>query len=538
MGKRWILVAMMFCWLHAVSMAQDVPTQIDSAVQALGAEVGQSLTLANITNWRWQTAQFNDASLGCGAADDMAAQVIVQGFIFFLEYQGETYEVHVSQDGQNAVVCSNESDSEMDMGSGMVEAGGYSNTLCPLPAADEPTFPRSRVTLNLEVVAASEIALRDQPSPDAGVISTIVPNTRMFVFSGPQCAAGRVWWQVDVNGTLGWLSEVEDGAYTVNVRSADPLPTTTPITAANVPTLAQLSALQGNFFPRVAWSSDGTQLAIAGDRGLDSVVLYSGDLLQPTYIEQSSRPTDIIFRTTAQQMLVSRADGGVHLWDISSGVEQELFFLQTHEQTQALAFNSVTGQFASSGLDARTDRQVDRSFAISLWSIDGLQALNAFAGHTAVVLNMAFSPDGQTLVAVDANGSILIHPANTPGNSTQITGITGRSVAYSSNGQFLAIGNVDGTITILNAADNAFVATYAGHLSEVTALSFSPDNTLLVSSSTDGTVRVWNTQSDALLAVLELTEGGVFDVAVSPDGRLIAAATDDNTVRLLGVAGN
>lgn len=553
---RWLICSLAILMMTSTIIAQGVPSQIDAALQALSQRVGQTLTLDNqtVSGWRWEQTTFGDTSLGCGRPDIAYAQVVTPGFIFFIDYQGLTYEYRVSQDAQIVRACNDpttelttpdataESTEAPAAGSGIVEAGGYSNSLCPVPEADEPTYPRTRLTTNIVVNTTTQVPLRENPVSDAPIIVDMPPGTALSILAGPQCSNGLIWWQADLDGTPGWFSEVEAGDYTVQPQPADSLPQTPVITIDNVARLAELSLLQGNFFPRVDWSPDGSQLAVVGDRGLDSILVYTrGDLANPTFINQAFAPTNPVFFPDGTQILAGNTTGGgVHVWNVDPNAPvREALFLQTHRDVRVVALHPNGSQFASAGTGALTNRDVNTEFAIALWDIQSLQPLNAFDGHTAAVLNMAFSPDGGRLAAVDADGNLIVHPANVPGNSTPIAGLVARTVAYSANGQFLAVGNVDGSISLLDAETTDVLATLTGHFGEVTSVSFSPDTTLLASASADGTVRVWNTQSDELLAVLELTNvGGVFDVAFSPDGALIAATVDDNTVRVLGVLGN
>ncbi len=59
-------------------------------------------------------------------------------------------------------------------------------------------------------------ALRTQPAtgPNSIVIGEIPGGGEFIVVSGPQCGNdGRIWWQVNYNGTLGWTPEGEGATY-------------------------------------------------------------------------------------------------------------------------------------------------------------------------------------------------------------------------------------------------------------------------------------------------------------------------------------
>ncbi len=66
-----------------------------------------------------------------------------------------------------------------------------------------------------------------------------------------------------------------------------------------------------------------------------------------------------------------------------------------------------------------------------------------------------------------------------------------RRVAWSSNGQWLAVADMRHTATVWDAASGTLVARLTGHTGPVLSVSFSRDGRWLASASADGTVRVW-----------------------------------------------
>jgi WD40 repeat protein len=70
-----------------------------------------------------------------------------------------------------------------------------------------------------------------------------------------------------------------------------------------------------------------------------------------------------------------------------------------------------------------------------------------------------------------------------------------------------------------------------GHLSAITAVSFSPDDDHVVTASADGLARVW-AANGALIAELKGHQGSINSVAFSPDGTRIITASNDKTARV------
>lgn len=102
------------------------------------------------------------------------------------------------------------------------------------------------------------------------------------------------------------------------------------------------------------------------------------------------------------------------------------------------------------------------------------------------------------------------------------TGTPIRVVTFSPNGQYLAAGYEDHTITIFQVTDYSQVHTLQGHTSSVRALCFSPDSQLLVSGSDDETVRLWQVSDGRQLRIAKVPNCSIESVQFSPDGSLLA----------------
>ena len=98
---------------------------------------------------------------------------------------------------------------------------------------------------------------------------------------------------------------------------------------------------------------------------------------------------------------------------------------------------------------------------------------NPLTGPIGPLSSVAFSPDGHTLAAGSADGTIWLWNVTDPAHATQIgrplTGSTGgvASVAFSPDGHTLAAGGDDGTIWLWNVTDPAH-ATQIGQLPPAT----------------------------------------------------------------------
>ncbi|MCB0183712.1 MAG: pentapeptide repeat-containing protein, partial [Caldilineaceae bacterium] len=106
------------------------------------------------------------------------------------------------------------------------------------------------------------------------------------------------------------------------------------------------------------------------------------------------------------------------------------------------------------------------------------------------------------------------------------------SIAYSPNGELIAIGTLSGEIRIWQTVDHTLVALWQGHADAIWSVAFSPDGELLASSSADQTVCLWSIRTGQLRHTLRGHTKGVGAVAFSPDGALVASGSSDRTVCL------
>ena len=140
---------------------------------------------------------------------------------------------------------------------------------------------------------------------------------------------------------------------------------------------------------------------------------------------------------------------------------------------------------------------------------------------------IAYSPDGR--LAVGNNIGVWFYNAATPTQEVALfSGQLFRYIAFSPDGNTLAGGSANGTISLLDADTGEHLRTFIGHTRDVSSISFSPDGSILASSGADNTVRLWDTDTGEHLRTFE---GGKFyhreKVAFSPDGSTLVFWGED-----------
>ncbi|MEA5466597.1 NACHT and WD40 repeat domain-containing protein [Leptothoe sp. PORK10 BA2] len=161
-------------------------------------------------------------------------------------------------------------------------------------------------------------------------------------------------------------------------------------------------------------------------------------------------------------------------------------------------------------------------------------AESLFSKVLGTVYSVAFSPDGEQLAIGDSKGSLQIWQVKTGQVVLICSGHSGavRSVAFSPDGQRLASGSYDQTVKLWSAETGDCVSTLSGHANGVLSVAFSPDGQRLASGSYDQTVKLWSAETGDCVSTLSGHANGVWSVAFSPDGQRLASGSADQTVKL------
>ncbi|WP_425553998.1 WD40 repeat domain-containing protein, partial [Dactylosporangium salmoneum] len=162
---------------------------------------------------------------------------------------------------------------------------------------------------------------------------------------------------------------------------------------------------------------------------------------------------------------------------------------------------------------------------------------------TGTVDGVAFSPDGRWLAAATSQttdghrgGVAILWPASGDGIGVPVpaTPTAATSIAFSPDGQLLAVGGATGTVTLLPVpADGAWPAAAEAAVTlpapvkgqEVERISFAPDGTLIAAGYTDGQTRLWDRRTARITATFEGRRG-----AFDPGGQAIASLDAANRV--------
>ena len=107
------------------------------------------------------------------------------------------------------------------------------------------------------------------------------------------------------------------------------------------------------------------------------------------------------------------------------------------------------------------------------------------------------------------------------------------ALAFTHDGETLAVGTEDKHIQLWNVTDHQHIASLEGHKYVVCELAFSPDGKTLASGDKGGKIHLWEMPTHQHLTTFDGHNGYIRTLAFSPDGKTLASISDEEETILL-----
>jgi WD40 repeat protein len=184
---------------------------------------------------------------------------------------------------------------------------------------------------------------------------------------------------------------------------------------------------------------------------------------------------------------------------------------------------------------------------LSQASIDDQQLV--LRGHSHVVFDVAFSPDGGLIASGSRDGAVIVWDASSGEERARLIGHRNQvqSVTFSRDGAYVIsgsgnpelktsdgklIGEADYTVRVWNIADETEAARLEGHQAMVHCVAVSPDGQCVASADSEGVIRMWDIHGGLGLGSFNAGGKSVRRLEFSPNGTVLFSASFDGTIRV------
>lgn len=261
----------------------------------------------------------------------------------------------------------------------------------------------------------------------------------------------------------------------------------------------------------MAASGAGNTLAIGSGVG---VQVYDASTLGMRWERNESEAVSAIAVSADGGRVAGLVANRVQIWDGATGTSvQEL--AEPFSELGRMVFDPTGGRLAT------TVRGV-----VTVWDSASGRPLRVIQ-HRWQVLDVAWSPDGQSFAWASDTITVWTSGADQPLHSLDVTGRRGVArLAWSADGRRLGAALLDGSSVIWDVAGGRIIWTERGHPQPALSAAFSPDGAWFVTGGHAGQIAVWDAASGEKVSTLQGHSNRVVGLAFRADGSLISASTD------------
>jgi WD40 repeat protein len=248
--------------------------------------------------------------------------------------------------------------------------------------------------------------------------------------------------------------------------------------------------------------------------------LVTPDLSVPaaqTTLEAGGGLTSVAVSPSGDLLAAGSTDGNVYLW--YAGDHSPRVLRGHTDSVLSVAFSADELRLASSSQD----------LTVRVWDTDAGTVLDVHRKHASAVRSIAFTHDGNKLLAGAADGEVIFcrnHVVRPHKHQGTITG-----VAVAPDGTKFATCAEDKIILLRDTRTLAIQGSFVGHEDVICCIAFSPNGSQLVSGSADSVIHLWDVKTfECTQSFIGHTQA--INALVWPDARsCFFSASEDLTIR-------
>ncbi len=278
----------------------------------------------------------------------------------------------------------------------------------------------------------------------------------------------------------------------------------------------------------VAFSPVGDCVAAVSSL-MTAVLLWHPESGRVARLEHDDLVRSAAFSHDGKRLVTAAWDGSARIWEVSSCAA-------AGGATLTLAHDDPleSARFSPDGRRLATLSVADSACRAHLWDAATGQRIGrvAFGDGGTIAATLAFSPDGQRLIATCERAAGLWYVATGDRiapiqHSEPVT-----AAVFSPDGLTLVTGSEDGTARLWDAFDGTAAGEPARHRAEVTVARFDDAGRRLLTASRDGTARLWTPPAGgAAVKAFDLAQQ-LLGAAWGPRGRLFLTAADGGSAQI------
>mmetsp|Transcript_1715 Transcript_1715/g.3593 ORF Transcript_1715/g.3593 Transcript_1715/m.3593 type:complete len:487 (-) Transcript_1715:148-1608(-) len=396
------------------------------------------------------------------------------------------------------------------------EANKQSKRARPAEAAEVPQEPKSEVAAE---VPSAPAVLKETPEED---VTTLVGHssevficawspTSLQLASGSGDSTARIW-------------QVPEG----------------PCGTAQMAQLAEPLVLQhysdekdkekSKDVTTLDWNHDGSALATGSYDGQARIWSSTGKLVR-SLVRHKGPIFSLKWNRTGQYLLSGSVDKTAVIWDTATGAVKQVFAF--HKEPTLDVDWRDDDSFAS----CSTDRM------IYVCKLNQPSALRCFQGHKDEVNAIKWSPSGQLLASCSDDYTAKIWSMKHEScvqdlveHTKEIYTIkwspTGAGSSNPSANLVLASASFDATIRVWDPETGKCCHVLDKHSDPVYSVAFSSDGQYLASGSFDRCLHIWSVKDGSLIKTYR-GNGGIFEVCWNAKGTKVAACFSNHTVAVI-----